>query len=184
MVRLEPNNLATEQRRLAPLRVALILGRGGLNMKVETTIVTVGETPKDKCPTYEKRTAETIADAFSVLPGIQLSPDQVTSITKLDSLFPIATIKGKDGKDETVPNPFREAFLGHFNYGFDLYQKAKTRRDFEKTLEDPSKPVVAAVKGMVASGFEADMAYDLVLAQRTAKGMETPSKESILAKLK
>ena len=153
-------------------------------MKVERTVVTVGETPKDKCPSYDKRSAETLADAFSILPGIQLSPAQNTAIGALDTLFPAATLKDKDGKEETVPNPFREAFLGHFNYGFDLYQKAKTRRDFEKTLEDPSKPVVAAVKGMVASGFDADMAYDLVLAQRNAKGMETPTKEVILAKLK
>lgn len=153
-------------------------------MKVERTIVTVGETPKDKCPSYDKRTVESLGEAFSVIPNITLTDAQNAALANVDALFPKPTVKGKDGKEEIVPNPFLDAVLGHFNYGFDLYQKAKTRRDFEKTLEDPSKPVVAAVKGMVASGFDADMAYDLVLAQRQSKGLDTPAKDVILAKLK
>jgi hypothetical protein len=155
-------------------------------MKVETTVVTVGETPKDKCPVYEKRTVETIAEAFSVLPNIQLSPNQDKLIADLDKMFPEVQID--DPKDKTkkvtVPNPFRDALLGHFNYGFDLYMKAKTRRDFEKTLEDPSKPVVAAVKGMIASGFDAQTAYELVKTQRDSKSLETPTFETISLKLK
>jgi len=152
-------------------------------MLVEKTTVKVGDTPVEKCPVYDKQTAQTVTDAFSVL-NITLTPELRSAIATFDGYFPDLLVKGKDGKEETIGSPIRSLFLGHFNYGFDLYQKAKARRDFEKTLEDPSKPVVGAVKAMITAGFDADTSYDLVAAQRSAKGMETPAKDVILAKLK
>ena len=152
-------------------------------MKRENKVVAVGNTPEEKCPTYEKCVPETFAEAFSLIPNAKYTKEQSDAIFALDGLFPDTQKKDKDGKDVVIINELRDDFLGHFSYGFDLYMKAKTRREFEKTLEDPGKPVVQAIKGMIASGFDAKMAYDLVKAQRDSKSLETPAFDQISSKL-
>lgn len=58
-----------------------------------------------------------------------------------------------------------------FNYGNDLLVRAAERSKASRASQGPEKDIAKAVAMLVASGFDEAAAKDLIIAQRTAKGL-------------
>jgi len=135
---------------------------------------------------YVKMIPESLQDAFTLAckGDEKLTDEQKQAVKGVDAVFLPIPDKDKDGKDTTSLNPILDRLVGHFHYGFDLGVKARTRQNFERTLEDPSKLVIQGIKGLMANGFTLEMSYTLVETQRKANGVATPTLGEIQSKMK
>lgn len=77
-----------------------------------------------------------------------------------------ATAKAKEGDDERTPEQKAAGACDYFNYGYDLELRATVRAKLMTLLEGPEKAVIKMGKLMVANGFPAESAVDIILAQR------------------
>ena len=76
-----------------------------------------------------------------------------------------------EGEDERTKDEKRLGAANHFNYGYDLARRAKTRAKLMTDLEGPDKAIAKAVKALVdADMFDTeDEAREHVLAKRKAR---------------
>lgn len=82
-----------------------------------------------------------------------------------------ATPKPETGDDVRTEEQKAPGACDYFNYGYDLDVRASTRASLMSDLEGPEKAIKKAVDALVASGFDATQARDLVIAQRKATGL-------------
>lgn len=116
------------------------------NVAVKLEIPVDGKTPFEH--NYVKQVAETTDDVKAIARAIA------------------ATLPADEQKDAAA------AYLVKaFNYGHDLLVRGVERAKGNRAAQGPAKEIQKGVDALVASGFSADEARTMILAQREAKGL-------------